>query len=162
HAALVELHLLDRIVFTCDKSVPAVIYKVSEESFAECKYDISAEWVGECSRGLKYVPVSLRNLGFGPTQTVYYPNKTYFFTSFSSGTRYGIRDRKGGLCEKGVRLILEIRDSTVRVPLKPRTDAGLHELQVPYNVFLCVCLKKFPTEPSIRISFPKTEVSLLE
>ncbi|PIO61359.1 hypothetical protein TELCIR_17120 [Teladorsagia circumcincta] len=92
---------------------------------------MSAEWVGECSRGLKYVPVSLRNLGVGPTQTVYYPNRTYFFTSFSSGTRYGIRDRKGGLCEKGVRLILEVRDSTVRVPLKPRFESGSHELQVP-------------------------------
>ncbi|KAK5967245.1 Ephrin RBD domain-containing protein [Trichostrongylus colubriformis] len=133
HAALVELQVLDRIVFVCDKSTPAVIYKVSEESFAECKYDLSAEWVGLCSRGRKYVTVSLRNLGVGPTQAVFYPNKTYFFTSFSSGTKYGIDDKIGGLCEMGVRLILEVRDSSVRVPLKPRFSSGFHEhgLQVP-------------------------------
>ncbi|KAK6040379.1 Ephrin [Cooperia oncophora] len=129
HAALVELHLLDRIVFACDKSVPAVIYKVSEESFAECKYDLSAQWVGECSRGLKYVTVSLRSLGIGPTQAAFYPNKTYFFTSFSSGTTSGIGDKMGGLCDMGVRLILEVRDSTVRVPLKPRS--GSQVAQVP-------------------------------
>lgn len=28
HAALVELHLLDRIVFVCDSNIPAVIYRV--------------------------------------------------------------------------------------------------------------------------------------
>ncbi|VDK78231.1 unnamed protein product [Cylicostephanus goldi] len=28
HAALVELHLRDRIVFVCDSNVPAVIYRV--------------------------------------------------------------------------------------------------------------------------------------
>ncbi|KAK6017813.1 hypothetical protein OSTOST_16657 [Ostertagia ostertagi] len=100
HAALVELHLLDRIVFTCDKSVPAVIYKVSEESFAGV---LNSDIIS----GVCVVGNALEVL------------------------KYGIRDRKGGLCEKGVRLILEIRDSTVRVPLKPRTDAGLHELQVP-------------------------------
>ncbi|KAK6048100.1 hypothetical protein COOONC_14395 [Cooperia oncophora] len=88
------------------KCFAAMVEDVSEESFAECKYDLSAQWVGECSRGLKYVTVSLRSLGIGPTQAAFYPNKTYFFTSFSTGTTSGIGDKMGGLCEMGVRLIV--------------------------------------------------------
>lgn len=132
HAAMVELQLLDRLVFACDESVPAVIYKVSEESFADCKYDTSAEWIGECGRGVRYITLSLRSLGIVSSQTVFVANQTYFFTSFSSGTRHGIRDRRGGLCEMGVRLILEVRDSNARVPLLPRSfQSTLEEIQVP-------------------------------
>ncbi|VDM75476.1 unnamed protein product [Strongylus vulgaris] len=80
HSALVELHLLDRIVFVCDKNIPAVIYRVSEESFDECKYDLSAEWIGECSAGTKYVTVTLRSISAIPTQSAYNANTTYFFT----------------------------------------------------------------------------------
>lgn len=38
HAAMVELQLLDRLVFACDESVPAVIYKVgTSQSYLERK-----------------------------------------------------------------------------------------------------------------------------
>ncbi|KAK6749104.1 hypothetical protein RB195_001607 [Necator americanus] len=132
HTALVELHLLDRIVFVCDTNIPAVIYRVSEESFDECKYDLSAEWVGECSAGTKYITVTLRSINVVPTQPVYYANVTYFFTSFSSGTHAGIHEKGGALCLMGVRMILEVRGSSKRVPLLPRSfTSEFEQLQVP-------------------------------
>ncbi|RCN52334.1 hypothetical protein ANCCAN_01376 [Ancylostoma caninum] len=132
HAALVELHLLDRIVFVCDSNIPAVIYRVNEESFDECKFDLSAEWIGECSAGAKYFTVTLRSINVVPTQPIYHPNTTYFFTSFSSGTRSGIHDKGGALCLMGVRMILEIRRSSKSVPLLPRSSSSdFEQLQVP-------------------------------
>ncbi|ETN76019.1 hypothetical protein NECAME_03585 [Necator americanus] len=142
HTALVELHLLDRIVFVCDTNIPAVIYRVSEESFDECKYDLSAEWIGECSAGTKYITVTLRSINVVPTQPVYYANVTYFFTSFSSGTHAGIHEKGGALCLMGVRMIvsleielrtsLEVRGSSKRVPLLPRSfTSEFEQLQVP-------------------------------
>ncbi|EYB82529.1 hypothetical protein Y032_0357g3369 [Ancylostoma ceylanicum] len=132
HAALVELHLLDRIVFVCDSDIPAVIYRVNEESFDECRFDLSAEWVGECSAGAKYFTITLRSISVVPTQPIYYPNTTYFFTSFSSGTRSGIHEKSGALCLMGVRMILEVRRSSKSVPLLPRSSTSdFEQLQVP-------------------------------
>ncbi|WKY03526.1 hypothetical protein Q1695_004913 [Nippostrongylus brasiliensis] len=122
HTAMVELQLMDRIVFACDQSVPAIIYKVSEESFADCKYDTSAEWIGQCSEGVRYITVFLHSTGDTPGQPTFLPNTTHFFTSFSSGSRRGLRSRRGDLCVMGVRLILEVRDSNARVPMLPSSS----------------------------------------
>ncbi|KAJ1358511.1 hypothetical protein KIN20_016954 [Parelaphostrongylus tenuis] len=104
---------------------------MSEESFAECTYDLSAQWIGECSPGTNYVTVSLRPSSVIPTQSIYNQNTTYFFTSFSPSTRFGL-GRKSILCLSGVRLILEIRAMNVRVPLLRRpATSDLQEEQVP-------------------------------
>ncbi|KJH47485.1 hypothetical protein DICVIV_06423 [Dictyocaulus viviparus] len=105
---------------------------VSEKTFAECMYDVSAEWIGECTPQTNYVTVTLRPFSFISTTPIYNQNTTYFFTSFSSEIKdgYGMGDEQRNLCSVGVRLILEVRDLTVRVPLLPRSSA-LNVKEVP-------------------------------
>ncbi|VDP02341.1 unnamed protein product [Heligmosomoides polygyrus] len=79
--------------------------------------------------------MSLRSLGIVSSQTVFVANQTYFFTSFSSGTRHGIRDRRGGLCEMGVRLIVPVqRVSYGGRPAKSREDEALDRNGVSESV----------------------------
>ncbi|VDP61766.1 unnamed protein product [Heligmosomoides polygyrus] len=46
HAAMVELQLLDRLVFACDESVPAVIYKHSTFTVRKCSNLCSSKACG--------------------------------------------------------------------------------------------------------------------
>ncbi|VDK52486.1 unnamed protein product [Cylicostephanus goldi] len=65
-------------------------------------------------------------------QSVYNANATYFFTSFSSGTHMGVYEKSGALCLMGVRMILEVRRSSKRVPLLTRSfTSEFDEVQVP-------------------------------
>uniref|UniRef100_A0A1I7XCY0 Ephrin RBD domain-containing protein n=1 Tax=Heterorhabditis bacteriophora TaxID=37862 RepID=A0A1I7XCY0_HETBA len=67
-----------------------------------------------------------------PGGPVYHPNKTYYFTSFSSGNEYGIDQHADGLCAQGMRLVVEIKSTSDSLFLGPLSTTSTTEIpQVP-------------------------------
>ncbi|XGW25917.1 hypothetical protein V3C99_006934 [Haemonchus contortus] len=91
----------------------SIIYRVSEHDYETCTLSSSARELGRCispNRRDK-VKVSFRLMSPNPSALDYRPGHTYFFISTSTGSRYGLDNKYGGLCASHhLKMVIHVTD----------------------------------------------------
>uniref|UniRef100_A0A0N4WMY4 Ephrin RBD domain-containing protein n=1 Tax=Haemonchus placei TaxID=6290 RepID=A0A0N4WMY4_HAEPC len=91
----------------------SIIYRVSEHDYETCTLSSSARELGRCispNRRDK-VKVSFRLMSPNPSALDYRPGQTYFFITTSTGSRYGLDNKYGGLCASHhLKMVIHVTD----------------------------------------------------
>ncbi|CAJ0603909.1 unnamed protein product [Cylicocyclus nassatus] len=91
----------------------SIIYRVSESDYETCTLSTAARELGRCISPLRRdkVKVSFRLLSPNPSALDYRPGHTYYFITTSTGTPWGLDNRKGGLCSTHqLKMIIHVGD----------------------------------------------------